>query len=442
MIKRINALLLTLIILIPTYYLMNEGMWILIWAYIAMLTGLFCARWFKSLVILCSAIAVFNAVKILGDNIYPHIAVLISILFFAVIPIPYYFSIKTKKDTLELEQENKIIKKKYSDVFNKLIYSDKNKKENEEIFNQIMQLYIMGRDLSRNMFFDDYAESILKVLKNRPGIISVGIFNRKNGKWLPLAFSNPLEQTKWESYINSIDNEEINYSSLKNPEFVSEKYSTIIWPIKLKKDLLGCIIIICEKEYEERYVHEGLIFSSQIALVTKRVKLFNEINEKSRNDGLTGLYLKRYFMERLTYEIQREKRYLGGFYILMLDIDFFKQVNDKYGHLVGDKVLFSVAKTITDCVRPGDIVGRYGGEEFIIFMPMAADDKVLEVAKNIKNGVESKKYIENSEEFNVTISIGIAKYPQEASTVDGIINAADKALYKAKQAGRNKIIYK
>jgi diguanylate cyclase (GGDEF)-like protein len=95
-------------------------------------------------------------------------------------------------------------------------------------------------------------------------------------------------------------------------------------------------------------------------------------------------------MERLHTEIQVAKRYKTDFYIMMLDIDFFKKVNDTYGHLAGDKVLSSIAKILSDSVRPGDIIGRYGGEEFIILLPMIAKKQVLEIAENIRKNIEKK----------------------------------------------------
>jgi diguanylate cyclase (GGDEF)-like protein len=163
------------------------------------------------------------------------------------------------------------------------------------------------------------------------------------------------------------------------------------------------------------------------------------LNDRARVDGLTGLYLRRYFMERLHTEIQVAKRYKTDFYIMMLDIDFFKKVNDTYGHLAGDKVLSSIAKILSDSVRPGDIIGRYGGEEFIILLPMVTKKQVSEIAENIRKNVEKQKFTEDNETFTTTISIGITKYI-ETLNEDNLISIADNALYQAKKEGRNKVV--
>ena len=123
----------------------------------------------------------------------------------------------------------------------------------------------------------------------------------------------------------------------------------------------------------------------------------------------------------------------------MLDIDFFKKVNDTYGHLVGDKVLVAVSKILFKSVRPGDLTGRYGGEEFIVLLPMVSEEQVLQIAENIRSSVQKTKFNENNFTFSVTISIGIAKYNNNTTSND-VISLADKALYEAKQTGRNKII--
>ena len=124
---------------------------------------------------------------------------------------------------------------------------------------------------------------------------------------------------------------------------------------------------------------------------------------------------------------------------MMLDIDHFKNINDTYGHLIGDEVLKKTASTISSSVRHGDIVGRYGGEEFIILLPIISQDKVLEIAENIRKTTKNIIFKENKKTFSVTISIGISKYIKDMD-IDTLIGNADSALYQAKNSGRDNII--
>jgi diguanylate cyclase (GGDEF)-like protein len=128
------------------------------------------------------------------------------------------------------------------------------------------------------------------------------------------------------------------------------------------------------------------------------------------------------------------------FSLLMLDIDHFKNCNDRYGHLVGDAVLKEVAKGIKDSVRLIDLVGRYGGEEFLIVL-IETDKKQGEiVAERIRKFIEDKSIKVYDEELKVTVSIGISTFPFDSKEVKSLINKADKALYSAKESGRNKIV--
>ena len=123
----------------------------------------------------------------------------------------------------------------------------------------------------------------------------------------------------------------------------------------------------------------------------------------------------------------------------MLDIDHFKEYNDKYGHLVGDAILKEVAGTIKESIRQVDSVGRYGGEEFLIILTETDKNGARFAAERIRQAVESKRIKVYDEDLKATVSIGIATFPEDAEETQALIEKADKSLYRAKQTGRNRI---
>ncbi len=168
-----------------------------------------------------------------------------------------------------------------------------------------------------------------------------------------------------------------------------------------------------------------------------------EANTKLRElvfrDGLTGLYNHRYFQEMVDKEIDRFDRYNSCFALIMFDIDFFKKVNDNYGHPSGDQVLLNIAQTIQKAVRPSDIVARYGGEEFAVIMPEANESGLKIFAERLRRSVEQMSTLVGNKELKVTISVGGTCCLPSSGKLDKktIIDTADRALYASKHGGRN-----
>jgi len=164
------------------------------------------------------------------------------------------------------------------------------------------------------------------------------------------------------------------------------------------------------------------------------------LEELSNTDGLTKLYNRRYFMELMELEFQRAHRYQSKFGYVMMDIDHFKEFNDNYGHLLGDRILYEIAQILQENLRVNDVVGRYGGEEFALFMPETDLKGALVVAERYRKRVEDFVLVGEGKKFKVTISLGVACYPHPGiNSVDDLIRLADNALYKAKRNGRNRV---
>ena len=169
--------------------------------------------------------------------------------------------------------------------------------------------------------------------------------------------------------------------------------------------------------------------------------------ENATLDALTGLNNRHMFYQRLSETTSNAKRQNTSLCCIMTDIDFFKSVNDTYGHSAGDLALKTVAKTIKKELREYDIASRYGGEEFAILLPNTTLNEAYKVAERLRKQVEKKKInveelkIENVKEISVTISVGVSLYdPDKMKDFNNLYQAADKALYIAKESGRNQVV--
>lgn len=166
----------------------------------------------------------------------------------------------------------------------------------------------------------------------------------------------------------------------------------------------------------------------------------NELNKQAVTDSLTGLFNHRFFHDTLDNEIKRSETFQLSFTVAIIDIDNFKQVNDTYGHLAGDEVLRKVAQVIRENVRQSDIPARYGGEEFGVLFYHAGKEKALIITERIRQSVEDLLVKTGGVEIGVTVSIGLAEYPREASNKNTLIQEADARLYAAKRAGKNRVM--
>ncbi len=176
--------------------------------------------------------------------------------------------------------------------------------------------------------------------------------------------------------------------------------------------------------------------------VTEEKHLRDELQNLASHDSLTGMLNRRVVMERLNAEVARATRYGSELSLIIFDVDHFKQVNDTYGHQAGDRVLRDLAETVGQVTRASDIVGRYGGEEFLLVLPMTDSKSAEELAERMRKRIEDiliKQMSEPEYSIRITISLGVASLTAERQSSAELIHAADEALYNAKREGRNRV---
>lgn len=171
--------------------------------------------------------------------------------------------------------------------------------------------------------------------------------------------------------------------------------------------------------------------------VTAMLMRASRYRMEAYTDSLTGLSNRRYFDKKLGEMVSLAHRYKQPFSLAMLDIDFFKDFNDKFGHLVGDQILIHLGKFLRDELRDSDFSCRYGGEEFVIILPDTTKESAFHLVDRLRKKFSETPLVEDGGSYQVTFSIGLAEYPTDADTAREMVKCADDALYESKTAGRN-----
>lgn len=227
----------------------------------------------------------------------------------------------------------------------------------------------------------------------------------------------------------------------KETDFVFTDFkSKIIIPLVFDKKLIGGICFYTRQDIDYASFKYFDIMISELLAIFKMKYQYTEKEFMSVLDGLTGLYNRRQFEIGLEQELNRSKRHPSDFSLALLDIDFFKKVNDTYGHQYGDYVLKTVADLMKTAFRKTDLLYRYGGEELVMIMPETNIEGAVIPVQRLRRMVEEYEFEYNGVKAKVTVSMGLTMNFQEFNTAADILKSADDALYKAKETGRNKVV--
>lgn len=317
-----------------------------------------------------------------------------------------------------------------------------------------VQNIILSEKMQKNINFHETMKNIAKIIETQ---YELNYVIPIIGEMLDKFFENYLiylflkvESTGtnvlvWPGACN--DKYIIQNASSPEPQTLSEDKKTIMLPLKSEGKDVG--IIVAKSTNEEINPKDSEYLSqlaSQIATTINRANVYAEILKHATLDALTGFYNRRQLEERIKQEVSNAKRQNAHLCGIMTDVDFFKSVNDNYGHAVGDLVLKTIAKIIRGQLREYDIAGRYGGEEFSILLPFTKIEEAQMVAERLRKTIENRSIDiskvnpdAETKTLNITLSLGIYEMKEHDNDED-LFKKADKALYQAKNTGRNKVV--
>jgi len=227
------------------------------------------------------------------------------------------------------------------------------------------------------------------------------------------------------------------------PDFPPQVASGLGLPLSSRGHTLGALLVFSSRReaFSDRAVAFLSAVANQFAVALENARLYERTRELSYRDAVTGLFNRRFFQDTLAAEVGRSNRYNLPIALLMVDIDYFKAYNDTHGHLQGDAVLKGAATILLQNTRQADIVARYGGEELAIILPMTTKDAAVSVAEKLRREMENYPFsgAETQPAGRLTISVGVSGLPEDGDSPDLLVGAADVALYRAKQKGRNRV---
>ena len=354
----------------------------------------------------------------------------------------------------------KLLKKALHSCNNKK-YADKILHQEKEIFD-LKQLLQISKSLNSVLEFDRLIEAILYIVMAQLKTLGAAIFTKKSFDDNLFVLNRDhygFDIIRDAQYSINVDHPLINFldksdsgctpdeisKNIKTDKIVKDLFSlspSFFVPLKAKNRMIGFLLLGEKMESSHQFTDYEKNIIENIASLAAIAINNSQLLEMTTTDIMTHLKLKHYFftllMEHL-YTINSSGEKKETLSILMIDIDFFKNINDTYGHAAGDIVLEEVAKIIKSCTRNADTAARYGGEEFVVMLNNTSANAAMAVAERIRKSVEEKSIMYDGKKINVTISIGVSSYNFDLESAKSIVERADKALYESKQNGRNRV---
>lgn len=341
-------------------------------------------------------------------------------------------------------------------IVNRSIEQKKLFQENSGL-KRLIRLYelstVISTSLDYERFYEIVLDSILQIIDGKVGIAIA--YDRRSTKWQLKAsraddqentnnladalISHIMESEAVPAFKHDIRSLELKALGLKDMDIGP----CLLVPISQSDGIAGYLAIFSgpNSSYNDADKENGLFIANQASLSLENIGLYNQTKELTYLDDLTKLHNIRYMEIALENEIKRAKRFKSYLSFLFIDIDYFKSINDNYGHQVGSKVLVELGQVLRYMVREIDTVARYGGDEFTILLVETNSAGANLIANRIRSEVENHDFLVNDGlSIRLTVTMGVATYPEQALSKEELITAADKAMYKGKNGTRNIVV--
>jgi diguanylate cyclase (GGDEF)-like protein len=321
-----------------------------------------------------------------------------------------------------------------------------------EFFNRLLTKAVEVLDVSKIL---DLARKEFSAFVETKDVL--GVFWENENELTPQLFlpliDSPEAEQRWINYLlqvaqklsrKRIHTYQLHYLSHNAGDDFLEPGTgyPILIPLKIVKDVFGALILLPARfpELGRDGVESLHSAANYLALVIRNALEYNKARTEADYDGLTGVFNRKVFEKRLRLELKRHQRNGQTLSLLMLDLDYFKKINDTYGHLAGDMVLQRTGRLLRNTVRETDCVARYGGEEFVFLLPETGEKEAWLLAQRLRQKIQKMNFSFQGNKFNVTASIGVASLkPDPLTPAEVLIDQADEALYLAKNSGRNMV---
>ncbi|HAF62440.1 MAG TPA: hypothetical protein DCK95_08950 [Anaerolineaceae bacterium] len=340
-------------------------------------------------------------------------------------------------------------------------YVEELKQRNQEL----MLLYEVGMAMTEGLDIHEVVSGLFKQVETLKNIdlFLLGLFNKDN-KYPLYLYNSEDKTTQMIEIVPDLQNDLLKQLLDKKTTVYVKNYKTEDIPPELKKlknypienihssvniplleggEIIGIMTAGNRREggFNENQIRFLETIASQVAITLQNVIMYDRMKELAIIDELTGIYNRRFLYLAANKELDRSRRYNKDLSMILIDIDHFKEVNDHFGHLAGDKVLQKITQVAQKELRSSDVFARYGGEEFLILLADTDGEAAVRVAERIRYSMESLRVKYMEDEISVTISLGVTRLSSERETLQEIIATADQALYEAKQKGRNRVEY-